>query len=297
MLQLPAIERLILISVVAVYVVAAIVAIRQLSSGSKRSRLILISLIALGVCLQSLFLIFRAVDIKAFPLTGLFESMVLLSIVFGIAYLFLSIVISQIWFSSVMTWIMLFIVLLGAKVAEPASIVHESAKTPWAIAHGLAMMMGAAMIAFSTASAWLFLVAHKRLKNKQVMKVVGRMPNVEKLRQMNVFGIEACFVLVSFGLFTGMGLAAVQIRMSETTFSHWLIDPKIILMIAAWVLLGAILALRVFARLSSKAIAYMTMIACFLIIFAIVGVAIFCGTKHTFSDEETALISGMMEIT
>lgn len=297
MLQLPLVERLIFISVVLVYLAAAIVAIRQLSSESKRSRLILISLIALGVCLQALMMIFRAVAIEAFPLTGLFESMVFLSIVFGIAFLFLSIVISQIWFSSVMTWVMLFIVLLGAKVAAPAAEVHESAKTPWAIAHGLAMTMSAAMIAFSTASAWLFLVAHKRLKNKEVMKVVGRMPNVEKLRQMNAFGIEACFVLVSFGLFTGLGLAAVQIRMSETTLGQWLIDPKIILMTAAWVLLGTILALRFFMRLSAKATAYLTMIACFLIIFAIVGVTIFCGTKHTFSGEETTLISGMMEIT
>lgn len=297
MLHLPPIERLIFISVVLVYAAAAIVAIRQLSSASKKSRFILISLIALGVCLQALMLVFRAVDIKAFPLTGLFESMMFLSIVFGIAFLFLSIVISQIWFSSVMTWIMLFIVLLGAKVAAPASEVYEAAKTPWAIAHGLAMTLGAAMIAYSTASAWLFLIAHKRLKNKQVMKVVGRMPNVEKLRQMNVFGIEACFVLVSFGLFTGLGLAVVQAGVSEMSLVHWLIDPKIILMIAAWVLLGVILGLRVFMRLSGKATAYLTMIACFLIIFAIVGVALFCGTKHTFSGEETTLISGMMEIT
>jgi ABC-type transport system involved in cytochrome c biogenesis permease subunit len=285
MLQLPIIERMLFYSIVAVYVISAVVAVRQISPGRERYRRVLISLIALGVSLQSVFLIFRAVDLKAFPLTGLFESMVLLGIVFGLTYLFLSVVVSQVWFGSVMTWIMLLLVVLSAKVAGPAVEVHEAAKTPWAIAHGLAMTLSAAMIAFSAASAWLYLVAHKRLKNKQLAKVIGRLPNVEKLRRMNLFGIETCFVLLSFGVFIGMGLAAIQIRMGDKTISDWLVDPKIVLIAAAWILLGAVLLMRIVFGLSDRAMAYMTMVIFFLIIFAIVGVAIFCGTGHVFSGD------------
>jgi ABC-type uncharacterized transport system permease subunit len=290
MLHLPPVEKFIFISVLAVYLLSAFVAVRQMKAGGERYRRVLISLIAFGVSLQSVFLIFRAVDLQAFPLTGPFESMVFLSIVFGLVFLFLSVVISQVWFGSVMTWIMLLIVLLSAKVATPALEVHESAKTPWAIAHGLAMMLGAAMITYSAASAWLYLVAHKRLKKKQAAKVIGRMPNVEKLRRMNIFGIEACFVLMSFGLFIGMGLAAIMIKMGEKTISEWLIDPKTVLILLALFLQGGILILRVFVRLSGRAIAYLTMIAFFLIIFAIVGVIVFCGTIHGFSPQQAAQI-------
>lgn len=290
MLQLPLNERLVLYVVLVVYLIASAVAVRQLSARGRKYRRILISLIALGVCLQSVLLIFRAVSLKAFPLTGLFESMIFLGMAFGLAYLFLSILMPQVWFASAMTWIMLLIALLGAKVASPVSEVREAARTPWAVAHGLAMTLAAAMIAFATVSAWMYLLANNRLKKKELGKVLGQMPNIEKLRRMNLFGIEAGFVLLSFGLFTGLGMAAIQIRMSQSTLAEWLIDPKIVLIILAWLLLAAILALRPLVRLSGKAVAWLTMVAFFLIIFAIVGVTFFCGTRHVFSQAAAAVV-------
>jgi len=280
MLQLPLDEKLIFYAVLGVYLFAGGVAVRQLAAGGEKYRRLLTALIALGVSLQSVMLIFRAVSLRAFPLTGLFESMIFLGITFGLAYLFVSVVISQVWFGSAMTWIMVLIVLLSAKVASPSAGQYQSATTPWGIAHGLAMITGGAMIAFSTASAWMYLLQNKRLKQKQIGKVLGRMPSVARLRQMNMFGIEACFVLVSFGLFVGLGLAAMQIRMGEQTWSQWLIDPRTVLITLAWLLLAVMLILRFFARLGGRAVAYMTLAVFFLILFSIVGVAIFCGTIH-----------------
>ncbi len=280
MLQLPLNEKLVFYAVLLVYLLAGGVAVRQLAPGGEKYKRLLTALIALGVSLQSVMLIFRAVSLKAFPLTGLFESMIFLGITFALVYLFVSIVVSQVWFGSAMTWIMVLIVVLSAKVASPVAGEYESATTPWGIAHGLAMIMGGTMIAFSTASAWMYLLQNKRLKQKQLGKVLGRMPNVSKLQKMNAFGIEACFVLVSFGLFVGLGLAAIEIRMDGKTWSQWLIDPRTILITVAWLLLAVMLILRFFARLGGRAIAYMTIVAFFLIIFATAGVAIFCGTIH-----------------
>ncbi len=280
MLQLPLNEKLVFYAVLAVYMLAGGVAVRQLAAGGEKYKRLLTALIALGVSLQSVMLIFRAVSLKAFPLTGLFESMIFLGITFALAYLFVSIVVSQVWFGSAMTWIMVLIVLLSAKVASPAAGQYESATTPWGIAHGLAMIMGGAMIAFSTASAWMYLLQNKRLKQKQIGKVLGRMPSIARLQKMNMFGIEACFVLVSFGLVVGLGLAAIEIQRGEKTWSQWLIDPRTVLITLAWLLLAVILISRFFIRLGGKAIAYMTIIAFFLTIFATVGVAIFCGTIH-----------------
>jgi hypothetical protein len=41
--------------------------------------------------------------------------------------------------------------------------------------------------------------------------------------------------------------------------------------------------------LKGKMIAHMTMIASFLILFAIVGAAIFCGTKHDFARDDDSV--------
>ncbi|MHC4762658.1 MAG: hypothetical protein ACYS71_04695, partial [Planctomycetota bacterium] len=84
MLELPIKEIVIFASVVVLYLAAAIIGIVQLSGkGEKYSRLLL-PVVSLAVCLEAVLLIFRAVVIKAVPLTGLFESMIVLTIVFGL---------------------------------------------------------------------------------------------------------------------------------------------------------------------------------------------------------------------
>jgi len=288
MLQLPVHERFLLYLVLAAYAAAGIAAALRLSGEGRRSGRALPLLIAAGVCLQAVLLVLRGIEIRGFPLTGLFESMVFLGIAFGAAWLFLRPFVPQVWFGSAMTWILLLIAILGAKAAAPAGEVHHAARTPLAIAHGLAMILSAAMVAFATVSAWMYLLANKRLKKKELGKVLGRMPNIEKLRRMNLLGIGGAFVVLAFGLFAGLGMAAGQISAGETSLADWLTDPKTVLVIVSWALLGAILILRPAVRLGGRAVAYLTVIAFFLILFAMVGVSFFCGTRHVFSHAAAA---------
>lgn len=286
MLELPIVEKSIFYSVLIVYLLAALVGFLQLS-GADKYRRILISLIAFGVSLESVILVFRAAAIKAVPLTGLFESMIVLTVVFGLTYLFLSIMIKQVWFSSVMSWIIFVMAILSAAVARPASQLQDIAKTPWAIVHGLSMALSGAMISFATAMAILFLLCRQRLKNKQVMKVVGKIPNIEKLERMNLFGLKACFVFMTFGLVSGIGMAVLKSDTLQISIYDWLTDSKIIIIAAAWILVGMILTFRHTLALKGKSIAQITMLAFFLILFAIIGASVFCGSAHDFGSNET----------
>lgn len=286
MLELPIVEKSIFYSVLIVYLLAALVGFLQLS-GADKYRRILISLIAFGVSLESVILVFRAAAIKAVPLTGLFESMIVLTVVFGLTYLFLSIMIKQVWFSSVMSWIIFVMAILSAAVARPASQLQDIAKTPWAIVHGLSMALSGAMISFATAMAILFLLCRQRLKNKQVMKVIGKIPNIEKLEHMNLFGLKACFVFMTFGLVSGIGMAVLKSDTLQISIYDWLTDSKIIIIAAAWILIGMILTFRHTLALKGKSIAQITMLAFFLILFAIIGASVFCGSAHDFGSNET----------
>ncbi len=283
MLQLPVMERCIFAFVVIIYLAAAAVAFRQLSPERDRHRRLLPSLVALGVSLESLILVFRAVAIQGIPLTGLFESMIVLTIVFGLVFLFFSIAIRQVWFGSVMVWGILIMILMTGVVAKPATEPYPIAATPWAIAHGIAMALSGALIVFATANAFLYLLGASRLKQKKVMKVLGRVPNIEKLKRLNIFGLKACFVLMTFGLASGFGLAMVKSTAIQMSILDWLIDAKIVLIIASWILLAVIFLLHRLVVLKDKTIAYITMVVFFLILFAIIGTAVFCGTKHDFS--------------
>ena len=283
MLELPIKEIIVFVSVVILYLAAAIIGVIQLSDSSHKYRRLLLPIVSLAVCLEAVLLIFRAVAIRAIPLTGLFESMIVLTIVFGLVFLFFSIAIRQIWFGSVMVWIILAMILMAGAVAEPASEAHPLAATPWAIAHGIAMVLSGALIVFTMANAFLYLLGTHRLKQKNVMKVLGRVPNIEQLKKLNVFGLKACFVLITFGLVSGFGLAMVKSTVIQMSVFDWLTDAKIVLIIISWILLAITLALRHAGILKGKAVAYITMVVFFLILFAIIGTAVLCSTKHTFS--------------
>lgn len=297
-MNLPPIEKILFGLLVLVHGIASIVAVRQVSTGGGKHRRYLLPLLSLGTCLGLVLLIVRAVAIKAIPLTGLFDSMIILMVVFGIVYLVLCMMFPQVWLSSVVSWVMLVIVLLSALVATPAVEQNRMMKTPWIVAHALSMIGGSVMILFASVSGWLYLLGSKRLKLKQLGKVMGMMPNIEKLEQMNLLGLKVSFGLLLFGIVTGFGYALVGSLMGPVHIIDWLIDSKIVLSMVSVVLLGVILVMRGTNKLSETATARMTLITLFLILFAMVGVQVFCKTNHGFSDdgaEETPAPSSVIE--
>jgi ABC-type uncharacterized transport system permease subunit len=289
MFELPLPEMIIFVFVVVIYLAAAVVGILQLLTTGEKYKRLLLPLVSLAVTLEVVILIFRAVAIKAIPLTGLFESMIVLTIVFGLTYLFFSVAIHRVWFGSVIVWVMLVLVLMAGIVAEPASQAHAAASTPWAIVHAIAMILGGASAMLATASAVLYLFARRKLKRKDLLQVLGKVPNIEKLERMNLFGLKSCFVLITFGLASGIGLAATSASLNMTA-RDWLTDAKIVLIAVVWLLLGAILLLWRTVKLKEKTIAHVTIIAFALILFAVMGTSVFCGTGHDFasSNVETA---------
>jgi len=294
MLQLPVVERNIFIAVAAIYLVCSILAVIQLIRSAGKYRVMLISLVAFAVSLEFVILVFRAVNIQAIPLTGLFESMIVLSIAFGLIFLFLSATIHHVWFSSVMVWFIFFLTVLSALVASPASKVDLLAETPWVVWHSLSMVLSGTAIAFSGCMAGLFLLTRRNLKLKKISRVIGKVPNIEKLERLNVIGIKASFAFLSFGLMSGIGLAVVKRAEISVSFYDWITDSKMVLIIAAWLLLAVILVLRHLV-LRGRGIAIITLAACFLIIFSIIGSSVFCSSEHDFSgnSQETVNAGGL----
>lgn len=192
MLELPIKEIIIFVSVGTLYLAAAIVGIVQLFSGGEKYRRLVLPVVSLAVCLEAVLLIFRAVAIKAVPLTGLFESMIVLTIVFGLVFLFFSITIKQVWFGSVMVWVILIMILLAGVVAKPASEPRSIAATPWAIAHGIAMVLSGALIVFATANAFLYLL-HAQTKAKESYEGSWQSTQYREVKKTEYIWIEGLF--------------------------------------------------------------------------------------------------------
>ncbi len=281
MLDLSASETMVFALILLANAAAAVLCALQLLKRPGRYGALLAPLVLAAVLLDAALLGLRGVSIRAVPLTGLFESLVLLALVFGILYLVLRSAVNQVWFGAVMVWVILGIVLMATLVAKPASRPHEVAGTPWAVAHASVMVLAAASVLFAAANSALYLLGSYRLKHKGIMQVLGRMPSMETLDRMNRLGVRIGFVLLTLGVVSGLGLASLV----GPGVARWLADGKVICILGAWGLLGAALILDSLSLLKVKARAYMTIAAFGLILLAIIGVTMAGATQHKFSRD------------
>jgi len=217
--------------------------------------------------------------------------MLALIVLIGFTFIVLSMFMRQVWFLSVMAWLLFVVALLAAAVAKPASALHEAAKTPWVALHAISMALAGTMIVFAAAMSILFLWSRGRLKNKQALKLFGKMPTIERLESFNLFALQLSFVMLTFGLLSGIGLIAATSYDLGMTIGDWLTDSKIVLIAVSWILLLLLLILRRVLAFSGKVIAQATLVVCFLILFAFVGSEIFCKSDHGFSDKSETTVS------
>lgn len=284
MVHLPVPELVLFLSAGVLCAGAALIGYMQLRPTGQAYARLLVPLICLATCLEVIILVMRAVEAQAVPLTGLFESMLVLIIVFNLLYILLSIAVTQIWFSSVMVWMIFGLALLTGMVAEPAT---ESAKvevTPWVVFHSVAMVISIACITFSMVAGSLFLVTSNRLKHKKVTKVLGRVPSIHWLQASLLLGVKGCFVTLSVGLASGIGLVIwTKAAAPDMGLQDWFVDPKMVVVACAWLLIAFIWVLHALGMVKEKALAYSSLLAFFLMIFALVGVPLFCGTQHSFT--------------
>jgi ABC-type uncharacterized transport system permease subunit len=282
MFELPPLERGLFWGILVLSAISSVLAYVQIAKDEVRFRWLLTAFILLQITIGAVLLILRAVAVRAFPITGVFESMLVLMVFIGITFLFLSAFMQQVWFLSVMAWVLFSINLLAAVVAKPAAELQEAARTPWVIVHALSMALAGAMIVFAAAMSVLFLWSRKRLKSNQFLKLFGRMPTIEKLEKLNVLGLHLSFAAMTFGLVSGVGLVAVKSTGLGMAPVDWLTDSKIVLIAVAWIILLAILILRRLLGFSGKTVANATLLVCFLILFAFIGSRIFCKSDHDF---------------
>ncbi len=281
MFNLSAWEAAVFSLAVVAHVGGAAIAALELAGSKYRCGSLLAPVVLVAVVFNAVLLGVRGVSIRAVPLTGLFESLLVLAIVFGLLYLSLRSAIEQVWFGTIMVWAMLGMVVAGAFVARPPSRPQALAATPWAVAHGSMMVLASASVVFAAANAALYLLGSYRLKHKGIMQVLGRIPNLETLARMNRLGVRVGFILLTVGVLSGLGLTSLL----GTGIARWLADSKVICILGAWGLLGTIVLLDRLRLLKINVRAYVTLAAFGLILAAVLVVTVAGATRHKFSME------------
>ncbi|MBN1846246.1 MAG: cytochrome c biogenesis protein CcsA [Sedimentisphaerales bacterium] len=282
MFQLPPSEWVILLVALLAGAAGAWLGMRQLRPGGHQYQLHLTHLICATVALVAILLIVRASALQAVPLTSLFESMLVLTLVFGLTYLVFGLFLQQVWFSSLMSWCILALLILSACTAEPAGRVRDLVTRPWAIAHALAMALGGALICCAAAAAYIGLLGQRRLKQRQFAKVFGTVPNLEKLQRTNLFALRLACVFLGLGLFSGIGLAALPAVRSEISPRQWVTDPRVLGAAAVWLLTTVTLLAERLGRRQFKTRAYLTFLILLLLLGGVAFRLVYKGA-HDFS--------------
>lgn len=296
MLQLPSTELVIFLLAIGFGCAAAIVGFLQLRAQSHTFYPYLTHLVCTSVLLQAVFLVFRAAELKAVPLTSLFESLLVLSLVVGLTYILFGLFFQQVWFGSVMSWILLALLILAAGVAEPAEPADAIETRPLAIAHGLAMALGAAMILLASAAAYLFLLGQRRLKKKEFDKVLGRVPNLQRLQKTHLLALRAAFVLLGLGVFSGIGMAALPSVRETIPFRQWLSDLRILGAAALWLTVALTLVAIRWRLVKMKTTAYLTLGILLLLIMGIISRAMLQGV-HDISVSKSSETHSKLQAT
>ncbi len=286
MLNLPINEQIIFISVIFLYLAAAVLGVIQIRIADRKYKSVMTHLFALALVLEAVFLIFRAISSQKFPLTSVFESMVVLTLLFGIIYLVLGIFIQEVWFGSAMSWLIFTLAILTGIIAKPAQATTQIATKPWAIAHGLAMIAGAAMILLATVSACVYLLGTYRLKKKKVTLVIGKIPNIQTLENYTSVSLKASLIFVSLGLASGIVGAYLEAQKLNLKPIDWITDPKILGILSVWILLSLILIAQALKITKARHTAQATIIIFVIVIFTFVGTKI-CGSgSHNFTTDK-----------
>ncbi len=258
MASLPLAEQLLFYAAMLLYLLAGVLGLAGIRTGRKDYPRTMIHLVSLAVIVEAILLVFRAVDLRAFPLTGPFESMVFLTIAFAALFLVLGIVLRQVWFAAGMCWTILLMLVLTVILTQPANEPHPLVAKPWAIAHGLTMIAGEGMIFLAAVSAVLYLIADRRLKQKKINSVLGMVPNLQTLGRLNRVGLLAGFVLVSLGQISGMGMVCIGAEHFGGNMTVWIRDWRVLSIVAAWGLIGYCLIGQYYGWFGNRLNAWLT---------------------------------------
>jgi len=283
MFELPTNELVLFLTVIGLYLIAAVIGYLQIIRVKQKNLPILTHIFALAVVLEAVILVLRAAELKSVPLTGLFESMIMLTGILGLVYLILGMFLRQVWFGSMMSWLLAVLILLTALIARPVSDAREIATEPWVLTHALAMILSAALILLAAVCGYIYLAGRARLKQKRIVKVLGMMPNLQKMERLNLWALWAAFVLITIGMISGTVGVWLKAEFLGTQPLVWLFDSKILAIFITWLLLLVVLIARHLNFIKERIVAYASLVILIWILFALVGATLFCATKHDFS--------------
>uniref|UniRef100_UPI00261DAF8E cytochrome c biogenesis protein CcsA n=1 Tax=uncultured Gimesia sp. TaxID=1678688 RepID=UPI00261DAF8E len=153
----------------------------------------------------------------------------------------------------------------------PNSLVQPAIRS-WALLHASLLVLGGVGIALSFVTSLMYLIQHRRLKQKQNFTEGFNLPSLAKLARLNRWALMISAPLLTVGMGIGIGLG-VYVRKGAQSISFF--DPVIIVYEIVWVamIVSVIFILRK-KQPNQKYIAQLTIWTGGLLLLTVIGIQI-----------------------
>ncbi len=232
----------------------------------KTTRLFTPALIAFsaGTVFHFVALVELRAEIHHLPINNFYETSsicaFLIAILFLLAYSYYRVAILGLCIFP----IVFFMTLIGATEFPVASWTSPQVRNIWLVAHISTVLIGYAALILSAVASMYYLLQERQLKRKAVTPSSNRLPPLATLDRLITQSMNAGFVFITVGTFTGVVWAFIE------SGTQWVLNPKIGFFIFTWAFYLAMIFLRVSAGWRGRRIAWLavSVLACSIITWA-----------------------------
>ena len=248
----------------ALYACGLLYALLQLFRKQNRLFVPALTAFAAGTLLHFVSIVELHVETGHLPLNNFYETSstcaFLIAVLFLIAYGFYRVSI----FSVCLFPLVFFMTLIGATEFPVSPWTSPQVRDIWLLVHITTVLIGYAALILSAVASVYYLIAERRLKQKDTMSPSKGLPPLAILDRLITQAMNAGFVFITIGTVTGV----VWLFVDQGT--RWISDPKIGLYLFTWAFYLTMIFLRVSAGWRGRRIAWLavSVLGCTIITWA-----------------------------
>jgi cytochrome c-type biogenesis protein CcsB len=227
--------------------------------------------------LHTVYFIFRFPDRGIIPAQNIFEALSFFA--WAVAGIFLAFqlrtktrVLGALVSPVALVLMLLASVKLGSEALVPVALQGRLVSV-----HILLSVTGEALFAVACLAGVMYLAQDNLIKNRRITTLSRYLPSLRDLDNINHICLLWGFPLLTLGVIAGSLWAR-----SVWTGSEWPWDPKMIWTLSAWVFYGILLHQRLAIGWKGRKIAFFSILAFAILLFAFVGVNMFYTSVHRF---------------
>lgn len=224
-----------------------------------------------GIAAQTLYLLHRTAVGGGLPISTQFESLIFVSWLISLVYLYLLIRDRRIAAGLFILPMSLGLVLFAGTLSDRGVREPDRELRFVATAHGMLLLLGTVMVVWALVIALMYLVKVRQLRTGQVRPPV-RLPSLERLDRVNTLAVWMAWAFLTLGFVLGLILQSTSLALA------WY-DLKVVSTWVSWTLFTILAHFRYHPENRGRKVAILTVIACLFVLIAVLGDPIF-GTGH-----------------